>query len=218
MGFGLDDIWGGAKTLGGGYLSTMKGLGNAITGQNTSRADQYNDASGSFVSEEKAQNLASQMGTLGLQGSQAGTQNALGVLSGLTPSLAQAQMQQALGQNNQNAMAMAASARGVDPSAAFRQAMMSQQQNAMGTSQAAGILRAQEIAAARNQLLQSGLGQSQIFQNQQDAYANRALDSWKTAQNVNAGITAENAKQSGVYGRALASFGLGKAGAAPTGG
>lgn len=169
------------------------GLANSVFGQNTSRADPYNDASGSAVSQQHAQDQASEMGDIGLAGTRAGMASAQGVLSGLTPSLAYGQMQQALGQNNQNAMAMAGSARGVDPSAAFRQAMMSQQQNAMGTSQAAGQLRAQEIAAARGQLLGSGLGQQQLFQNQQDAYGNRAEHAWATAQGVNQATQQANA-------------------------
>lgn len=79
------------------------------------------------------------------------------VLDGTAPSFAQQLMNQGLDQNIAQQYALAASSRGRDPGAAARQASMAAAQMGQDTAAKAGMLRAQEMEAARQGLQQGAL-------------------------------------------------------------
>ena len=117
------------------------------------------------------------------QGARLGEQEALArqrnIASGKTPSIAQAQLNQATGQQAQLANAIAASSRGSsNPALAFRQAQIGNQQMGLENAQAGAIMAqqeqnsadqflAQQAAAQRGVALQSGLANQQIKQQDQ---------------------------------------------------
>lgn len=119
------------------------------------------------------------------QGARLGEQEALArqrnIASGKTPSIAQAQLNQATGQQAQLANAMAASSRGSsNPALAFRQAQIGSQQMGLENAQAGAIMAqqeqnsadqflAQQAAAQRGVALQSGLANQQAKQQDQQA-------------------------------------------------
>ena len=119
------------------------------------------------------------------QGARLGEQEALArqrnIASGKTPSIAQAQLNQATGQQAQLANAIAASSRGSsNPALAFRQAQIGNQQMGLENAQAGAIMAqqeqnsadqflAQQAAAQRGVALQSGLANQQAKQQDQQA-------------------------------------------------
>jgi len=120
------------------------------------------------------------------QGAKLGEQEALArqrnIASGKTPSIAQAQLNQATGQQAQLANAIAASSRGSsNPALAFRQAQIGNQQMGLENAQAGAIMAqqeqnsadqflAQQAAAQRGVALQSGLANQQAKQQDQQAF------------------------------------------------
>lgn len=206
--------------VGGGIL----GFGSGLLESDPSGPGPWNDASGSFTSEKLAQERASGLGGLGYQQAFAGGQNALDAMYGRGTSVAQAQLAQAQQAYNNQAMAMSASARGIDPAAAYRQAMVSQQVMAGQAAQQAATLRAQEIAAARAQVLAAGSANTNVFQDQQRAYSDRKEAAYAGVANANASISNANADRdakiaaafgAGVSGEALKNLGKKTGGSTP---
>ena len=107
----------------------------------------------------------------------AGLGSAMDAMYGRTPSVAQQQMTQGLGQSQANAMSMAAGARGggANQAAAMRAAMGANMQGANQITQQTGQLRADEMAQARGQVLSGGNAMRQgDFQAQNQYLQNRA--------------------------------------------
>lgn len=106
-------------------------------------------------------------------------------------SAAQAQMQQGLDTSNKNAMALAASQRGINPGLAAALATQQQGLNQMETQAQTGLMRAQESAMA-NQAL-AGMYASQRGSQLQAAGMNAQLGQQKDGQMLNMLSSAGNA-------------------------
>lgn len=102
------------------------------------------------------------------------------IASGLAPSIAQMSFNQNIDQTNQQAMAMAASQRGVsNPALAFRQAQMGNQQNNLQASQQGAIMAEQERRAADDFIARQAAAQRGVAM--QSAMANQQADANKAA-------------------------------------
>lgn len=101
------------------------------------------------------------------------------IASGLAPSIAQMSFNQNIDQSNQQAMAMAASQRGVsNPALAFRQAQMGNQQNNLQASQQGAIMAEQERRMADDFIARQAAAQRGIAL--QSAMANQQADTQKS--------------------------------------
>lgn len=98
----------------------------------------------------------------------------LGTAAQRGPSAAQAQMRMGLDQTQNAMMAQAASARGGNAAAAMRNAQAQGSSMALQTNQQAGILRAQEEAQQRAQLVNAQAQAAGIYGGQQQTMGQRA--------------------------------------------
>ena len=130
----------------------------------------------------------------------AGLGSAMDAMYGRTPSVAQQQMTQGLGQSQANAMSMAAGARGggANQAAAMRAAMGANMQGANQITQQTGQLRADEMAQARGQVLSGGNAMRQgDFQAQNQYLQNRAGNDAYQANMENLGFNTRKSQLEG---------------------
>jgi hypothetical protein len=133
-----------------------------------SEADRYRGLAGAADQRGDVQGRADMQGAVGLARTAA---------EGNAPSVAQMQLRQGMDQANAQAAGMAAGARGGGGNLALaaRQAQMQQGQNAMATNQQNAMLRATEMAQARQQYMQGaqGLGQMDLASRQMNDARNQ---------------------------------------------
>jgi hypothetical protein len=115
--------------------SVAKGIGNFL-GAGTG-ATGFNVNSAAFAPNAQEQGFTNRL---------------IELSQGQGPSVAQAQMQEGLDQSNQQALALAASQRGINAGLAARLAAVAQGQNNQANNQQLGVLRAQEQLGANSQL------------------------------------------------------------------
>ena len=123
------------------------------------------------------------------------------IASGKAPSIAQMQMNQAVDQNMNAALAMAASQRGAsNPMLAFRQAQMGNQQMNLEAAQQSAILAEQERRRAEELIAAQAAAQRGVAFNQASANMNAKLQNQKMQADAIAAIGGTAAKASGSGG------------------
>jgi hypothetical protein len=167
----------------------LEGVWNAFAGQNKFRAQDVNyDPTNSNQARQGAQDAAGQMGQSG---------DYYNALMGNQPSLAQDQLRAGIAQNNTLQGQSAAGVRGMDRSAAFRNAQnnaaMNNAQGALANGQLG--LQQQEVGAQGNLAAQQNIAASQNANRQQDINEQMGIIGQQTQRyGINAGITDQNAK------------------------
>lgn len=212
-------------------MGQMFGL---LTGMDAANQGAYNQAFTPATADKvSAPGMTDQQNAaVGQQGNILGQQqqfaNALGQqMQGQGPSVANAQLQQALQQQQAQGAATAASQRGVNPALAMRTAMEQQGQNTQAAAQASGIGRANEAMQARgmlgntlqgmmgSQLQAQQLGTEQQQMGLQAQEANQAANLKAQAMTKQAGQQAAGKLYGGIegYGDMISSIGsMGMAG------
>lgn len=143
----------------------------------------------------------------GMGGLGSAQQSYADVLAGKQPSVAAAQLQQGLAQSQRNAMALAGSARGADPTAALRTAQQTSGDMAMQANQQQAVLRAQEMDAARGGLASTsqaqlgfGSGLEGMRIGGQAAYDKARVGEVQAANEQSGKVAAQNTQNSSLFG------------------
>ena len=178
---------GGASNLANG--STLSQFWDSYSGKNNYRAPDVTYDYGRSFEDRANQQQA-------VQNTQPSMSYYQGLMQGTQPSLAQRQMNQGINQAQANAIQQASASRGVDRSAAMRNAINASANAGTQGAIAGGNLRLQEQQVGAGGAMQGAVNQGSMYgaMRGQDVSEQQNLQALQTQRyGINAGITGQNA-------------------------